>query len=150
MDLLFKRIDEIEDDFISVVTSLPSSDGQSLLGLTSENDSRQSIKSKHSHKSQLVLRSENDLQKSIKKKHSMIDIFVNKNGSFESDASSGSSMITDAVERMRHIKAYIDKIESVDEGSDSGDCNTQDEMAELIKRLTSASDALRELNEWEY
>ena len=127
MDLLFKRIDEIQDDFISVVTSLPSSDGQSLLSLRSENDSL----------------------KSIKNKHSLIEIFVNKSRSFESDASSGSSMITDAVERMRNIKAYIDKIESVDDGSDSDGCNSQDEMSELIQRLASAADALRELNDWE-
>ncbi|KAL3826796.1 hypothetical protein ACHAXA_000622 [Cyclostephanos tholiformis] len=127
MDLLFKRIDEIEDDFISVVTSLPSSDGQSLLGLRGENESL----------------------KSIKNKHSLVEIIVNKSESFESDASPGSSMVTDAVERMRHIKAYIEKIESVDDGSDSEGYNPHDEMSELINRLTSAADSLRELNEWE-
>jgi len=127
MELLFKQIDEIEGDFNSIVASLPSSDGQSLLDLKGSNDSLKSIKSKHS----------------------LVEICINKGKSFESSSSADSSMVTDVVERMRRIKNYIEQIDSVDDGSDSDGCNSQGEMSELMERLASAAESLRELNQWD-
>jgi len=127
MDVLFKQIDEIEDDFNSIVATLSGSDGQSLLGLKSSNDSLNST---------MV-------------KHSLVEFTIKNGGSFESNASAESSMATDAVEQMRRIKDYIEQNDSDDVGSDSDSYNSQGEMSELIKRLANAAESLRELNEWD-
>lgn len=127
MDVLFKQIDEIEDDFNSIVATLSGSDGQSLLGLKSSNDSLNST---------MV-------------KHSLVEFTIKNDGSFESNASADSSMVTDAVDQMRRIKDYIEQNDSLDVGSDSESYNSQGEMSELIKRLANAAESLRELNEWD-
>ena len=127
MDVLFKQIDEIEDDFNSIVATLSGSDGQSLLGLKSSNDSLNST---------MV-------------KHSLVEFTIKNGGSFESNASADSSMVTDAVDQMRRIKDYIEQNDSLDVGSDSESYNSQGEMSELIQRLANAAESLRELNEWD-
>ena len=56
-------------------------------------------------------------------------------------------MINSAVERMRVIKNYIDQVDSLDD--DVSVDSQDDEMTELMQRLASAAESLRELNEWE-
>ncbi|KAL7548763.1 hypothetical protein ACHAWF_012018 [Thalassiosira exigua] len=112
---LFKQIDEIEDDFVTIAASMPSSEG-------SPNDSE---------------------------KHSLVGITVNNARSFESH-DSGESMVTDAVQRMRRIKDYIEQTDSVDENDGSvGSYDSEGEMSELISRLTSAAETLRKLHDCE-
>ena len=68
--------------------------------------------------------------------------------SFESNASD-ESMVTGVMQRMRHIKDYIEKIDYVGEGSDEsvGSYDSQGEMSEL--RLTNAAAELCALHEWD-
>jgi len=129
LDQLFKQIDEIEDDFHTIVASLPGSEGQTTLSLKSSNDS----------------------SKSINEGHSLVEITLNNAGSFESNASE-DSMVADVVQRMRRIKYYIDHIDSIDDEGDGSvvdGYDSQGEMSELIKRLTNAAESLRVLDEWD-
>jgi hypothetical protein len=82
-------------------------------------------------------------------KHSLVEFTIKNGGSFESNASADSSMVTDAVDQMRRIKDYIEQNDSLDVGSDSESYNSQGEMSELIQRLANAAESLRELNEWD-
>ena len=70
--------------------------------------------------------------------------------SFESNASD-ESMVTGVMQRMRHIKDYIEKIDYVGEGSDEsvGSYDSQGETSDLILRVTNAAAELRALHEWD-
>jgi hypothetical protein len=148
MDLLFKEIDDIENEFCSIVASLPSSSGsdsQSLLsGLKSS--------SINSYLKERMKKTNNNNEE----QHSLVEITLNKCTSFGSHSSTGSSMVTDVVERMRKIKDCIKQIDSVDDDeldtntNDDEYCNSREgEMSELIERLANAAESLRELNEWD-
>eukprot|EP00578_Thalassiosira_sp_NH16_P021251 CAMPEP_0181097288 /NCGR_PEP_ID=MMETSP1071-20121207/11486_1 /TAXON_ID=35127 /ORGANISM="Thalassiosira sp., Strain NH16" /LENGTH=253 /DNA_ID=CAMNT_0023179753 /DNA_START=769 /DNA_END=1532 /DNA_ORIENTATION=+ len=134
LDQLFKQIDEIEEDFNTIVASLPSSEGHTTASLKSSASEHKSLKS-------------------INEKHSLVEITLNNAGSFESNSSEDSILadIADVVQRMRHIKDYIEQVDSSDEGdgSDVDDYNSQGEMSELIHRLAKAAESLRALNEWD-
>lgn len=124
MGELFKKIDEIEDDFHTIVASLPGSESQTTLSNST---------------------------KSMSEKHSLVEITLDNTNSFDSH-SSADSIVTDVVQRMRRIKDYIERIDSGDEGggSDSGDYDSQGEMSELILRLTNAAETLRAFDtEWD-
>lgn len=125
VDKLMKQIDEIEDDFISIVASLPGSkDGASLMS------SMNSLRSANAH--------------------SLVEITLNIADSFDSH-SSAVSLITDAVHRMRRIKDCIYQNDSTDEGggSDEGSYNSRGGMSELIQDLNNAAESLRTLSEWD-
>lgn len=125
VDKLMKQIDEIEDDFISIVASLPGSkDGTSLMSSTN------SLKSGNAH--------------------SLVEITLNIADSFDSH-SSAVSLVTDAVHRMRRIKDCIYQNDSTDEGggSDEGSYNSRGGMSELIQDLNNAAESLRTLSEWD-
>jgi hypothetical protein len=127
VDKLMKQIDEIEDDFVSIVASLPGSkDGTSFSLMNSNN----SLKSSNAH--------------------SLIEITVNNAHSFESNASA-VSLVTDAVHRMRRMKDCIYQNDSTDEGGASDECsyNSRGRMSELIQNLNNAAESLRTLNEWD-
>ena len=137
LDLLFQQIDEIEDDFNTIVASIPGSEAHTIASslktgsICSENESVKSIA--------------ND-------KHALVEITLNNAASFESNATEGSSMVTDVVQRMRRIKDYIDRIDSVgSEGDESvHSIYSQDEMSELMHQLTNAAESLRALHtDWD-
>lgn len=119
---LFKTIDEIEDDFQTIVASMPGSEDQTL-----------------STKSTL----------SCDDKHSLVEIHLNNAGSFESTA---SDEITDVVQRMQRIKnfiAHMDSADDEDESRCSGQIS-EGEMSELLSKLTSAAESLRAIDgDWE-
>ena len=85
--------------------------------------------------------------------HSLVEITLNKCTSFGSNSSTGSTMVTDVVERMRRIEDCIKQIDSVDDESNTNDNeyynSREGEMSELIDRLANAAESLRELNEWD-
>jgi hypothetical protein len=83
VDKLMKQIDEIEDDFVSIVASLPGSKDGTNVSLMSSNNS---LKSSNAH--------------------SLIEITVHNAQSFESNASA-VSLVTDAVHRMRRLTDCI-------------------------------------------
>ena len=120
MDELFQQIDEIEGDFQTIVSQMPSGSTQSL-----KNSAKQC----------------NELEQSL------VGITINNVGSFGSYASSEDSMVNGVVERMRVIKNYIEQVDSLDD--DVSVDSQDDEMTELMQRLASAAESLRELNEWE-
>ena len=140
MDLLFKEIDDIENEFCSIVASLPGggSDGQSLLSGLKTSSINSYLKERMKN---------NDEQ------HSLVEITLNKCTSFGSNSSTGSTMVTDVVERMRRIEDCIKQIDSVDDESNTNDNeyynSREGEMSELIDRLANAAESLRELNEWD-
>lgn len=125
VDKLIQQIDEIEDDFSSIVASLPGSKDGTSLSLMSSNNS---LKSSNAH--------------------SLVEITLNNAESFESNASA-VTLVTDAVHRMRRIKDYIYQNDSAEEsgGSDEGSYNSR--MSELIQDLTNAAESLRTMNEWD-
>ncbi len=118
VEKLIKQIDEIEDDFISVVASLPGSKDGTSFSLTSSHNSLKSANA-----------------------HSLVEITLNNAESFESNASA-VSLITDAVHRMRRIKDCIKQKDSTDEigGSDEVSFNSRGEMSELLQDLTNAAE----------
>ena len=127
VDRLMKQIDEIEDDFVSIVASLPGSkDGTNVSVMSSNN----SLKSSNAH--------------------SLIEITVHNAQSFESNASA-VSLVTDAVHRMRRMKDCIYQNDSTDEYGASDECsyNSRGRMSELIQNLNNAAESLRTLNEWD-
>ena len=130
---LFQTIDEIEDDFHTIMSSLPCSEDNTLSSGTLKSSSN----------------SENWSLKSGNDKHSLVEITLDNAGSFES----ADTMVTDVMERMRRIKDYIEHIDSVEdegEGSVHSNGSQQGEMADLMKRLTNAASQLRDLhNEWD-
>ena len=141
MDLLFKEIDDIENEFCSIVASLPGSggsDGQSLLSGLKTSSINSYLKERMKN---------NDEQ------HSLVEITLNKCTSFGSNSSTGSTIVTDVVERMRRIEDCIKQIDSVDDESNTNDNeyynSREGEMSELIDRLANAAESLRELNEWD-
>ena len=126
MDELFQQIDEIEGDFNTIVSQMPS-------GSYSVGQSTQSLKNS--------TKQFNELEQSL------VGITLNNVGSFGSYASSEDSMVNGVVERMRVIKNYIEQVDSLD---DDVSVDSQDvEMTELMQRLEIAAESLRELNEWE-
>jgi hypothetical protein len=125
VEKLIKQIDEIEDDFISVVASLPGSKDGTSVSLTSSHNSLKSANA-----------------------HSLVEITLNNADSFESNASA-VSLITDAVHRMRRIKDCIYQNDSTDEigGSDEGSFNSRGGMSELLQDLTNAAERLHDWDE---
>lgn len=128
VDKLIKQIDEIEDDFNTIVASLPGSNEESSLSLMSLNNSSKSVNA-----------------------HSLVEITLNNAESFESNASA-VSLVTDAVHRMRLMKDFIYQNDSTDESggiSEEGSYNSRGGMSELIQDLNNAAESLRTLNEWD-
>lgn len=125
VDKLIQQIDEIEDDFSSIVASLPGSKDGTSLSLMSSNNS---LKSSNAH--------------------SLVEITLSNAESFESNESA-VTLVTDAVHRMRRIKDYIYQNDSAEEsgGSDEGSYNSR--MSELIQDLTNAAESLRTMSKWD-
>jgi hypothetical protein len=128
MDRLLRKIDEIENDFSTIVASLPGSDGLSLK--VSKSDDNSTLASKSTFEIH---------QEAEQTKHQLAS------DSFESHGSQGEIM-TGILQQMRLVQDQIEQLEcaELDDGSE-GDYESQGEMAELIQRLANAAESLRSL-----
>jgi hypothetical protein len=127
MDQLMRKIDEIENDFSTIVASLPGSDGFSL-GLTKTDDN-----------STLASKSSFELDREIERVQHQL-----ATNSFESHES--QEKLSGLLQQMRFVQNQIERLDSseLDDGSEGG-YESQGEMAELIQRLANAAESLRSL-----
>ncbi|KAL7490227.1 hypothetical protein ACHAW6_016016 [Cyclotella cf. meneghiniana] len=128
MDRLLRKIDEIENDFSTIVASLPGSDGLSLKASKSDDNST------------LATKSTFEIHQGAEQ--------INHQLASESFESHGSHrvLMTGILQQMRLVQDQIEQLEcsELDDGSE-GDYESQGEMAELIQRLANAAESLRSL-----
>ncbi|KAL3788603.1 hypothetical protein HJC23_005262 [Cyclotella cryptica] len=128
MDRLLRKIDEIENDFSTIVASLPGSDRLSLKLSKSDDNSTLATKSTfeiHQDTEQINHHLASD--------------------SFGSHGSQGKLM-SGILQQMRLVQHQIEQLEcsEVDDCSEGG-YESQGEMAELIQKLANAAESLRSL-----
>jgi hypothetical protein len=132
MDQLMRKIDEIENDFSTIVASLPGSDGLSLKFTKSDDDN-----------STLASKTTFDMHEEAKDIERHIEHQLASN-SFESQESQ-DKLMTGILEQMRLVQDQIEQLDSteLDDGSERSHEST--EMAELLERLARAAESLRSL-----
>ncbi|KAL3784741.1 hypothetical protein ACHAWO_005745 [Cyclotella atomus] len=129
MDQLMRKIDEIENDFSTIVASLPGSDGLTLRFTKSDDNST------------LASKTTFDMQEEADNIEHQL-----KSSSFESQESQ-DRLISGILQQMRIVQDQIQQLDScdMDDGSGSERSQGSQGMAELLGRLAHAAESLRSL-----
>lgn len=125
MDRLFRTIDEIEDDFESIISSMPGSQDQSSLTCGTEEGNRGGFLSRTERPSDFG---------------GTAGIEACSFGSHESDDIAITQHVTS---RIQKIKDCIGRTNSADSGDGSENYESEGEMTELMNRLTRAAENLK-------
>ena len=125
MDRLFRTIDEIEDDFESIISSMPGSQDQSSLLGTEEGNQGGFL-------SRTERQSDSEGTRGL-------EAF-----SFDSHESNDIAITQHVTSRIQKIKDYIGRTNSADSEDGSIDnYESEGEMTELMNRLTRAAESLK-------
>jgi len=132
MDELLQKIDEIENDFDTIVASLPSmTDDASFSVRPSKSEDTRSTSI--------------EMKSSSMQSKSQVGLYSKASKSFESDLSE-ESIVKDMIGRMRRVQEYIDAMDDDNEEIESdGSYDSHGEMTDLIRRLANAAESLRTL-----
>lgn len=130
MDELLQKIDEIENDFDTIVASLPSmTDDASFSATPSKSEDTRSTSI--------------EMKSSSMQSKSQLGLDSTGSKSFESEE---ESVVKDMIGRMRRVQEYIDAMDVDNEEIESdGSYDSHGEMTDLIRRLANAAESLRTL-----
>ena len=131
MDRLFRTIDEIEDDFESIISSMPGSQDQSSLTFGTEDGNRGGFLSSTERPSDFE--GTGGLEACSFGSHESDDIAITKH----------------VTSRIQKIKDYIERTNSADSGDGSENYESEGEMTELMNRLTRAAESLKTFHDWD-